>query len=124
MRHLVVRWLQWLRRRRPRRLTTRASIYVRHPLPEDGGWLAPDGTFVTCVGSHQDTARLILQERGVLEVSDPERELEQRGYAKYSDGVWIGWHARHRLTRPQRDYIVDWYIDRRRRLPEWLLAHY
>lgn len=97
------------------------------------GWLAPDGQFFPALArGHTYKAFEIIEPdhaaRG-LQFDDParnwERELEERGYAKYlSNPYWSGWTHTRRLTRTQRDAIADWFLFHQKKFPEWLQALY
>jgi hypothetical protein len=133
-----MRFLHWCCARwRP---PTRRSLAVRvdaqlRVRPIDGsGWLAPTGTFIGVAhANHGRVAFEILEpewrQRSLAYQPDArnyERELEQRRYTKLMKNDYFnGWcNPRFRPSRAQLEIMVDWYLDRGRKLPEWLQQLY
>lgn len=89
------------------------NIAVKPDEPEmKYGWIAPDGRFFGCdYGGHSSLAGKICGK--VQDVSDPERHLEELGWAKVLSGNWhrtqytIGMGANKKLTDSQMRTIQD-----------------
>lgn len=70
------------------------EVPIKKPKPESKfGWIAPDGRFFKCdYSEHTRLARKIVGE--IQNIFDPERHLEELGWAK----VFKGWEDRERYA--------------------------
>lgn len=81
------------------------------------GWIAPDGRFFGCdYGGHSDLAGRIVGE--IHSIADPERHLEELGWAKIYSGTGtgerysIGMGLDRKLTEQQLETMQDMGLDR------------
>ncbi len=108
------------------------TLFISHcigsaePIVE-AGWLGPDGTFwLAPGGTHAKVAARIIEGEwgGITDPArDYEHELERKRYVKLmvNRGDFTGWYrTSSRLTKMQQNRIVDWYLARERRIPEWV----
>jgi len=79
------------------------------------GWISPDGRFFGCeFGGHTELARQIVG--SLQEVADPEKHLEELGWAKIYSGVELGCSVgmgeRQKLTNDQLKKLEEMTLDR------------